>query len=96
MTRRQILAICLWLLAVGISAQNDVRTDSLHEVVVTGTGTQHLLKDVPVQTEVITNKMLRQYGGKSLEDILSGLTASFAFNEGDMGSQMQLNGLGGS
>ena len=91
------LAISLWLLAVGMSAQTKiVRTDSLQEVVVTGTGTQHLLKDAPVQTEVITSKMLRQYGGKSLEDILSGLTASFAFNEGDMGSQMQLNGLGNS
>ena len=83
------------LLAVGTYAQTDVwRTDSLQEVVVTGTGTRHLMKDAPVQTEVITNKMLSQYGGKSLEDILAGLTASFAFNEGDMGSQMQLNGLG--
>ena len=91
------MAFGLWLLAVGTSAQTDIwRADSLQEVVVTGTGTQHLLKDAPVQTEVITNRMLRQYGGKSLEDILSGLTASFAFNEGDMGSQMQLNGLGNS
>jgi len=70
------------------------RADTLQEVVVTGTGTQHLLKDAPVQTEVITAKMLSHYGGKSIEDILSGLTASFAFSEGDMGSQMQLNGLG--
>lgn len=64
------------------------------EVVVTGTGTQHLLKDAPVQTEVISSKTLRSYGGRSLEDILSGLTSSFDFNEGDMGSQMQMNGLG--
>ncbi|MBR2238611.1 MAG: TonB-dependent receptor [Prevotella sp.] len=69
-------------------------SDSLQEVVVTGTGTQHLLKDAPVQTEVITAKMLKNYGGRSIEDILSGLTSSFAFNEDDMGSQMQLNGLG--
>ena len=89
-----LLALCA---VVTVEAQTDVwRSDSLQEVVVTGTGTQHLLKNAPVQTEVITNKMLRQYGGKSLEDILSGLTASFAFNEGDMGSQMQLNGLGNS
>jgi outer membrane receptor for ferrienterochelin and colicins len=89
------LAIGLWLLAAVSWAQTGIwRSDSLQEVVVTGTGTQHLLKDAPVQTEVITQKMLRQYGGKSLEDILAGLTASFAFNEGDMGSQMQLNGLG--
>ena len=89
-----LLASCV----VGaIEAQNNIwRSDSLQEVVVTGTGTQHLLKNAPVQTEVITQKMLRNYGGKSLEDILAGLTASFAFAEGDMGSQMQLNGLGNS
>ena len=69
---------------------------TLQEVVVTGTGTQHLLKDAPVQTEVISGKMLQNYAGRSIEDILGGLTASFAFNEDDMGSQMQLNGLGNS
>ena len=69
---------------------------SLQEVVVTGTGTQHLLKDAPVQTEVITQKMLRDYGGRTLEDILAGLTSSLSFNESDMGSGMQLNGLGNS
>ena len=77
-------------------AQTPVLSDSLQEVVVTGTGTQHLLKDAPVQTEVITRQMLRQYGGSSLQDILSGLSSSFAFNEGDMGAQMQMNGLGNS
>ena len=89
------LAISCWLLAFCVSAQNDIwRQDSLQEVVVTGTGTQHLLKNAPVQTEVITRRMLKDYGGRSLEDILAGLTASFAFNQDDMGSQMQLNGLG--
>ena len=77
-------------------AQDVEKTDSLSEVVVTGTGTQHTLKDAPVQTEVISRKMLDSYGGKSIEEILGGLTASFAFSEGDMGSQMQLNGLGNS
>ncbi|MCD8302522.1 MAG: TonB-dependent receptor [Prevotellaceae bacterium] len=71
-------------------------TDTLRQVVVTGTGTEHLLKYAPVQTEVISRKTIESYGGRSLEDILGGLTASFAFNEGDMGSQMQLNGLGNS
>ena len=66
----------------------------LNELVVTATGTQHTLKDVPVQTEVINRKMLDSFGGKNLEEILGSLTASFAFNEGDMGSQMQLGGLG--
>jgi len=88
-----LLALCA---VVAVEAQEIWRSDSLQEVVVTGTGTQHLLKDAPVQTEVITAKMLRNYGGKSMEDILAGLTASFAFSEDDMGSQMQLNGLGNS
>lgn len=65
----------------------------MNEIVVTATGTERTLKDVPVQTEVISRKMLDSYGGKSVEEILGGLTASFAFNEGDMGSQMQLGGL---
>ncbi len=72
------------------------KNDTLREIVVTGTGTERLLKNAPVQTEVISRKVLDTYGGKSIEDILSGLTASFAFNEGDMGSQMQLGGLGNS
>ena len=72
------------------------RQDSLQEVVVTGTGTQHLLKDAPVQTEVISRRQIEQYGGRSREDILSGLTASFDFSENDMGSHLQMNGLGNS
>lgn len=90
------------LLTIGLfcaytaTAQHMLKGDSLQEVVVTGTGTQHLLKNAPVQTEVITHKMLQSYGGRSIEDIMSGLTASFDFNEGDMGSQMQMNGLGNS
>ena len=79
--KKLIVAIGCWLLAVGVSAQKDVwRSDSLQEVVVTGTGTQHLLKDAPVQTEVISQRQLQQYAGKSIEDILSGLTASFDFS----------------
>ena len=86
------LALCLNL---SLAAQSYLQ-DTIPEVVVTATGTSHLLKDVPVQTEVITRKMLENYAGRSLEDILGGLTASFAFNEDDMGSHLQLNGLGNS
>lgn len=83
------------ILCCGVSAAQEVG-DTLAEVVVTATGTERLLRDVPVQTEVISRKMLESYGGRSIEDILGGLTASFAFAEGDMGSQMQLGGLGNS
>lgn len=93
------LAIIMAGFSVGVYAQEKqkvsvIKQQNLQEVVVTGTGTTHLLKDAPVQTEVISRKMIESYGGKSLEEILGGLTASFAFNDGDMGSQMQLGGLG--
>ena len=88
------MGLALMCLTLTLLAQDVLKEDSLQEVVVTGTGTQHLLKDAPVQTEVITGQMLKNFSGSSIADILSGLTASFAFNEGDMGSQMQMNGLG--
>ncbi len=88
------VGVALLCLVAPSYAQDSLKVGDLHEVVVTGTGTQHLLKSAPVQTEVITQRMLRQYGARSLEDILGALSSSFAFNEGDMGSQMQMNGLG--
>ena len=45
-------------------AQEPIKGDSLQEVVVTGTGTHHLLRTAPVQTEVITRRDLEQYGGR--------------------------------
>lgn len=65
----------------------------LNEVVVTGTGTEHYLKDAPVQTEVITGKALEQYQARSIDDLLSGLSPSLTFHDGDMGSHVRLNGL---
>ena len=79
-----------------ITSKSQEKVETLEEVVVTGTGTEHLLRDVPVQTEIVSRKILDSYGAKSIEDILGGLTASFSFEEGDMGSQTQLNGLGNS
>lgn len=69
---------------------------TLDEVVVTGTGTQHYLKNAPVQTEVISRKTLDSYGGASLVDILSGLLPGVDFSHSDMGTAMQMGGLGGS
>lgn len=66
----------------------------LNEIVVTGTGTEHYLKNAPVQTEVLTGKALEQYQGRSIDDLLSGLCPSLTFHDGDMGSHIQLNGLG--
>lgn len=66
----------------------------LDEIVVTGTGTEHYLKDAPVQTEVIAGKALEQFQARSIDELLSGLSPSLAFHDGDMGSHIQLNGLG--
>lgn len=65
----------------------------LDEVVVTGTGTEHYLKDAPVQTEVITAKALEQYQARTMEELLSGLCPALTTNENDMGAQLKLNGL---
>ena len=47
----------------------------LNEVVITGTGTEHYLKDAPVQNEVITSKALEQYQARRIDDLLSGLSS---------------------
>lgn len=98
-----LIISCFPLLLLGqtdedraLKAKASEKETAMKEVVITATGTSHTLRDVPVQTEVISRKMLDSFGGKSIEEILSSLTASFAFNEGDMGSQMQLGGLGNS
>ena len=90
-----ILALCVQ----SVCAQSILKDPKelsvlLNEVVVTGTGTEHYLKDAPVQTEVITGKALDSYQGRSMQDILEGLNASITFNPSDMGSGIQMNGLG--
>lgn len=65
----------------------------LEEVVVTGTGTEHYLKDAPVQTEVITRRALELFQARSMEELLAGLSPSLTFHDGSMGSHIQLNGL---
>ena len=96
------LATALLWVAQATSAQDStmrrpneaMKNIALDEVVVTATGTEHTLKSVPVQTEIISGRALKSFAGRSIEDILSGLTASFAFGEDDMGSHIQMNGLG--
>src|SRR5699024_393756 len=66
---------------------------ALNEIVVTGTGTEHYLKDAPVQTEVISGKALKEFSGRDIEDVLSGLSSSLAFTPSEMGSGIHINGL---
>ncbi len=80
-----------------LSAQQpDSVAVAIEGVVVTGTGTEHYFKEAPVQTEVITSRMLRSYSGRSLGDILAGLSPSFDTSQGDMGAGLSMGGLGNS
>ena len=65
----------------------------MDEVVVTGTGTEHYLKDAPVQTEVISGKALKEYSGRDIEEVLNGLSSSLTFTPSEMGSGIHINGL---
>ncbi|MBR0274265.1 MAG: TonB-dependent receptor [Bacteroidaceae bacterium] len=94
MRHLMFMGLALLCQVLPTAAQDSLKVGDLQEIVVTGTGTQHRLKDAPVHTEVISRRDLEQYGTRSLEDILGGLSSSFAFSEDDMGSQMQMNGLG--
>ncbi|MBQ7180190.1 MAG: TonB-dependent receptor [Bacteroidaceae bacterium] len=84
--------------ALSATAQDTLRVkdEALSELVVTATGTPHTLKNVPVQTEVVSRRQIEQLGAAQFEDILSTLCPGFDFNPGDMGSQMTMNGLGNS
>jgi len=67
---------------------------TLGEVVVTGTGTPHHLKNAPVQTELIDNKLIREMAASNFTDLMTGISPSFDFSPGAMGPFMQLDGLG--
>ena len=91
-------AVCVAVVAtVPVRAQEPPAVDAVQaidEVVVTGTGTEHYLKSAPVQTEVISGKMLRSFSGRSFSDILTALSPSFDVSQSDMGAGLSMNGLG--
>lgn len=91
--RYYMLLAATFLCSIHTKAQQEIKSVSLNEVVVTGTGTEHYTKDAPIQTEVISGTALKEYAGRDIEDILGGLSSSFTFSRSDMGSNIQLNGL---
>ena len=60
MKTRELLLIGALCLSMPLAAQPYLQ-DTIPETVVTATGTTHLLKDAPVQTEVISLQMLQDY-----------------------------------
>ncbi|MGQ1910756.1 TonB-dependent receptor [Marinifilum sp. RC60d5] len=77
-----------------LNVQLEKSKRQLGEVVVTGTGTPHHLKSAPVQTELIGKKLVKAVSASGFADLMSGISPSFDFNPGNMGSFIQLNGLG--
>lgn len=99
-SRYRFIVLLSMLTGIVSYAQEDIdepttkfKEIQLDEVVVTGTGTAHFMKHAPVLTEVITAKDLAKYSGSTIEEILSALSSSITINPGDMGSNIQLNGL---
>lgn len=97
--KRLFVVSCLIALKLfPVFAQQDstlYRSDEqLPEVVVTGTGTAHSAQDAPVHTEVISEKEIKKFNARSVEELLASLSASFSFHGSDMGAGMRLNGLG--
>ena len=65
----------------------------LGQVVVTGTGTHHLMKNSPVPVSVITSRELSNAGIATLDEALQKLTPSFSNMTNGMGTTLSLNGL---
>ncbi|MCB2230394.1 TonB-dependent receptor [bacterium] len=66
----------------------------LHDVVVTGTRSPYLLKDVPVQTEVITQRDFARTGAKTVDQALSS-AIGIQVTEDLSGQGAQIRGIDG-
>ncbi len=65
----------------------------LNDVVVTGTRSPHLLKEVPVQTEVITQRDFQRTGAKSVDEALSSTIGTTISNNDFTGSGASIRGI---
>ena len=79
----------------GMLIKMDEGAVTLNQVVVTGTGTHHRLKDSPVPVEVIGQEELRQANAGSVEDALQKLVPSISFQSTSMSNNIYMNGLSG-
>jgi len=67
----------------------------LNDIVTTGTRSPHLLKNVPVQTEVITNRDFQRTGARTVDEALIS-AIGVTVNQGDLaGSSAQIRGFEG-
>ncbi len=66
---------------------------NLNQVVVTGTGTHHRLKDSPVPIEVLSAADIKKAGTPTFEDALTRLNPSLSFSTNGSGTVLNMNGL---
>lgn len=66
---------------------------NLDQVVITGTGTHHKLKDSPVPVEVISQRDLQNVNPNSFQDALVKLVPSISVQTTAMGTTLYVNGL---
>lgn len=66
---------------------------NMDQVVVTGTGTHHKLKDSPVPVEVISQRDLQNANPSSFQDALVKLVPSISVQTTAMGTTLYVNGL---
>jgi outer membrane receptor for ferrienterochelin and colicins len=72
---------------------SDEKTVMLEQVVVTGTGTLHKLKDTPVPVDVITANDLKKAGIADFQQAMTALAPSLSFSNNARGSNLVMNGL---
>ncbi|MCU4155119.1 TonB-dependent receptor [Carboxylicivirga sp. A043] len=70
------------------------KSETLSPIVVTGTGTHHRIDNVPVQTEIITQKDIAELSGRNVEEIISSISSSIDYTNSSMGTNIKINGLG--
>ncbi len=93
---KYLAALALMSMSAPVCAQQPDSTQHLMDVVVTGTRTPKLLKDVPVQTKVITAADIEKADATNVEDLLQqempGVEFSYAMNQK---RHININGFGG-
>lgn len=68
---------------------------NLNQVVVTGTGTHHKLKDTPIPIQVLSAADIKKTGATGFEEAIRNLVPSISFNTTGMGTTLSMNGLNG-
>jgi outer membrane receptor for ferrienterochelin and colicins len=76
-----------------VAIEMESANSEINEIVVTSTGTPHLLKNTPIQTEVYSSKQIQTTNYAGFMDAITSLSPSFSFQPSAMGEYLSVNGL---